>query len=211
MVEPGCGTELSTRADGADLPPATLPPGGGSPTGKKVELLKAEAELDTWRIVDLFSRTGLPFDVDLHWSAGSGAGARASISVARCARVAIFANSLRILAANQAGSPNKVAVTIADGYAATRNQWEIAGRHFAAQSPKAIPIPPFSDFLRLDLADPALAPGAEVRILDAFAVVRAKYTVDQQPPSGIPLGGAGSIELALASDVDFRAVYHLSL
>ena len=211
MLERGCGTELSTRSDGADLPPASLPPGGGSPISKRVELIRAEAEDDTWRIVDLFSRTGLPFDVELHWSAGSGQGAKAVISVARCARIAVFASTLRILVSNQAGAVNRVAVTIADGYAATHNQWELAGRHFASSSPKTISIPPFADFLRLDLADPALAPAALIRVLDAFGIVRAAYTVDDQPPTGIPLGGAGSIELALASDIDFRAVYHLSL
>ena len=52
MARARCGTDLSTRSDQADLPPVP----DGADTGKPVELLTAEAELDTWRIVEVFSR-----------------------------------------------------------------------------------------------------------------------------------------------------------
>jgi len=77
----GRGTELSTRSDGRDLPAwdAAL---------KLLPLLDADAELATWRIAEgrpvaVFSRSDLPFEVHLAWSAGGGAGAEAKVTVAR--------------------------------------------------------------------------------------------------------------------------------
>ena len=62
----------------------------------------------------------------------------------------------------------------------------------------------------------------EVRILSASVVethpiaksldaCRATYPLDLLPPDGLPVGSAAGLELKLSSDVDFRAVYHLSL
>src|SRR5690349_16408249 len=112
-MRPGCGTELSTRADGADLPPVATPTSLAAV--KPTELLQAEAERDTWRLVELWSLSGLPFDVELQWSAGSGAGASALVTVSRAARVSIFARSLRVSASNPTATTNRVAVTVADG------------------------------------------------------------------------------------------------
>ena len=91
-------SELSTRADSKELPPFEPK---GSP--KPIELLVAEAERAVWRIVELFG--GGPFDVRLAWSAGSGAGASARITVARSARVSLFARSVNIVALIQDDQP----------------------------------------------------------------------------------------------------------
>ena len=194
---------LSTRADSKELP--ALDPLTGP---KPVELLVAEAGRDAWRIVELFSGSDLPFDAELAWSAGSGAGASARVTVARAARVAVFARSVRIAATNRADAVNRVGVTVADGFAATRNAWEHAAAHVAVST---IPIPPFAESVRVDLADPALAPLAAVRVLDGLGAVVAAYPVDQQPALGVPVGGARALELDLAAPVSFRAVFTLSV
>ena len=196
---------LSTRADSKELP--ALDPLAGP---KPVELLVAEAGRDAWRIVELFSGSDLPFDAELAWSAGSGAGASARVTVARAARVAVFARSVRIAATNRADVVNRVGVTVADGFAATRNSWEHAASHLAtATSP--IPVPPFAESVRVELADPALSPLATVRVLDGLGAVVAAYPVDQQPALGVPVGGARALELDLAAAVSFRAVFTLSV
>ena len=74
MARPGCGTELTVRAEVVDLPPAIRLAADVIPA-KMVDVLAGEAELDTWRIVEVFTRGDRPFDVDISWSAGSGSGA----------------------------------------------------------------------------------------------------------------------------------------
>ena len=58
---------LSTRSDARELPP--FEPASGP---KPFELLVGESERAVWRLVELFG-AGLPFEVELSWSSGSGA------------------------------------------------------------------------------------------------------------------------------------------
>ncbi len=199
---PGHGTELTTRSDAADLPPRT-------DASKPVPLLTAEAELDTWRIVEVFSRTLLPFEVELSWSAGSGSGAVARVTVTRSARICLFARSLRVAAANLAVVANRVGITIGDGFAVTENQLEVVGG--AGEGLLEVPIPPFARRARLDLADVAALPGSRVRLVDGLGAVRAVVTASEQPPDGLWLGGAGSLQVEPAAGVDWRVVFTLSL
>ena len=197
---------LSTRADMQELPPVDLVTG----VAKAVVLLTAEAQRDTWRIVEAFSGSGLPFDLELQWSAGSGTGARALVTVARSTRISLFARSVRISATNLTAEPNRAGVTVADGFAPTRNQWEHRAAHVSGV-PSPIPTPPFAETVRVDLADPSLSPLATVRILDGLGTLRATYPLLDQPAGGISVGGASALELDLAADIAFRAVFHLSL
>lgn len=210
MARPGCGTELTTRADQAELP-ARLQLAAVTLPGKPVELLNAEAEADTWRIVEVFSRTGLPFEVGLSWSSGTGSGAGAQVTVARATRICVFARSLRITATNLAKKLNRVGVTVADGFTPSRNTWEVpavigAGSTFEAE------VPPFADSLGLDLADLAAVVTTQIRVHDALGDVRASYNAAFQPPNGVPVGGASKVEVTTTHPGTLaRLVFHLSL
>ena len=57
-----------------------------------VDLLSAEACQGTWRIVEVVSASGGPFELRLAWSAGDGAGQEAKMTVARGTRFSIFAS-----------------------------------------------------------------------------------------------------------------------
>ena len=195
---------LSTRSDSKDLPP--FDPKGVTPS----ELLVGEAERAVWRIVELFSAGGQPFDAEVHWSSGSGAGAHALLTVAHAARLSIFARSVRVMASNLSHKSNRVGVTVSDGFATTHNQREHRSKHTAG-TPSRLFVPPFAHTVRFDLADPALAPLATLRVLDGLEEVMASYPLHLQPQPGIPVGGASGLDLDLDVDVAFRAVYHLSL
>jgi hypothetical protein len=202
-----CGTDLSTRSDQADLPPVS----GGGDVGKSVDLLTAEAEQDTWRVVEVFSRTGLPFEVDLSWSSGSGSGAGAQITVARSARICVLARSLRVQAANLAAVLNRVGVTVADGFAPTRNQWEVRGDVDEGLDLEAR-VPPFAETCRVDIGDLATVPETLIRVFDALGNVRGAYNAALQPSVGIPVGGASRVLVThFQSLTKARVVFHLSL
>jgi hypothetical protein len=196
-------SRLSTRSNALELPAFDLKLGA-----KPVELLRGEASCDTWRIVEAFG--ALPFDLELAWSSGTGAGAGAKVTVARAARVSIYARSLHLVALNLADKANRVGVNVADGFAATRNRWEHRGRHLASQT-SLIPVPPFADTVQVSLADPYLWLLSTVYVHDALGQLRAGYPIDVQFDGGIPIGGATAFELVVPADVDYRAVFHLSL
>ena len=210
MVRPGCGVELTTRSDGADLPPVIVLLAGTVIPSKPVELLKAEAEVDAWRLVEAFSRNGLPFDVTLAWSSGSGSGAEATFTISHASRIGVFARSLRVVATNQSNHLNRVGVTIADGFAPTRNAWELRGDLDPA-APTTIAVPPFAETLRVDLADNTLAPTTEVRLVDGIGLQRGTVLVSAQPSGGIPVGGTSRVRLVTTAATRFRAHFTLSL
>jgi hypothetical protein len=199
----GCGPELTTRSDQADLPAYV-------DALKLQSLLDAESTLDTWRIVEVFSRTGAPFEVELAWSAGSGSGAVAKVTVARSARICIFARSLRIRAGNLSSVVNRVGVTVADGYGQTRNQWEHRETSPDQGVVQEVPIPPFARTLRLEVADPTQLPGSTIKVFDGESTLRSTVAGATQPQSGVPVGGAGKVEVE-AGATAYRVVFTLAL
>ena len=202
-MRPGCGRELTTRSDGVELPPFDT-------ALKLLPLLDAEAELDTWRIVEAFSLTPAPFDLELAWAAGAGSGAFAKVTVARSARICLFARALKIRAGNLADKTNRVCVTVADGRTTTRNQWEVRG-NANEQQPEVIEIPPFATHLRLDMADPTQLPGADIKVYDGLGTLRANVAGNAQPGAGVPVGGAGKVEVTVTGASDYRVVFTLAL
>ncbi len=196
--------ELSSRSDGRDLPAWT-------DSLKLLPLLNAEAPGADWRIVEAFSRSGLPFELSLAWSSGGGAGAKAHITVARAARVCVFARNLRIEAGNLADATNRVGVTVADAYAVTENQWEVTGQLADQGTTAEIEVPAFARRVRLELADPAQLPTTTLRLYDGQNTLRAAIPGDKQPPVGVPVGGARTVEIAAGGATAWRAVFTLSL
>lgn len=203
-MRPGCGIELTTRSDGKDLP--------AWDTALKLEsLLDAEAELDTWRIVEVFSKTGLPFEVELAWSSGGGSGSEAKVTVARSARICVFARSLRVRAGNLADAVNRVGITVADAYAVTENQWEHRDSSPDQGVQLDVPVPPFARFVRVELADPTGLPTTNLRVYDGLNALMASVAGDQQPAAGIPVGGARRFTVTSGSIGAWRAVFTLHL
>lgn len=204
-------TELSTRTDERVLSAIDVETNGNEVGELAYQaLLNAESRADTWRIVEAFSRPGLPFALELSWASGSGSGTKARVTVAHASRICVFARSLSLRAANLSAQGNRVAVTVADGFAPCRNQWEVTGT-VSEGSPAAIPVPPYAERLRVEVADPLKNPNTLVRLVDGLGVVRSSFRVDEQPSHGVPVGGVQALEVLLNSVSQFRAVFFLSL
>lgn len=199
-----CMTDLSTRSDSHTL--TALGAGGLAYR----TLLNPSALAETWRIIELFSATGAPFNVILSWSAGQGAGATAWITVTRSTRVAVYARAITLQVANLSVAENTVTATIADGYADTRNQWELRSA-LTNLTPATVGIPPFSSHFRVELADATLLSTLEIRVYDGSGTLCSHTMGDAQPDQGIPLGGAGALEVESTSDVEYRVVFFLRL
>lgn len=213
-MRPGCGTALSTRSDQADLPPAS----GSQAAGKPAVLLTSEAEQDAWRLIEVFSRTGKPFEVELHWSSGGGSGASAKITVAHAARICVMARTLRLSASNLAPVSNRVGVTVADGFVETRNRYEVPVGLAIGEVLRVRP-PPFAESFRVEVEVPTSGSGGQeeppepsISVMDAFNQPRATFTPSNQCCTGIALGGTDHIQVSHKdSAVQGRVVFHLSL
>jgi len=199
-----CGTDLSTRSDGRDLP-------AWSVQLKMLPLLDADAPAATWRIVEAFSLSDLPFELHLSWSAGSGAGAECKVTVARSVRVCVYARGLRIRAGNLADATNRVGVTVADAYAVTENQWEVTGEVDEQAVAVDIPVPPFARRVRVEMADATQLPTTTIKVYDGLSTHRSTVDGDKQPAEGVPIGGARTVEIDPSGATAWRAVFTLSL
>lgn len=196
-------TDLTIRANTVELPALS-----GNPVYRP--LLSTEADAAAWRLLDLFTSDGAPFEVMLAWSAGSGSGASAQLTVARASRVAVYARSLIVRVANLDGAVSRVGVTAADGFALSRNVFEFRGSSDGI-TPVDVPIPAFAEGVRLDLADASLLAASRIQLFDGTGGQRADVPGDNQPAGGVPIGGAATLRVTTTAATLLRVVFTLSL
>jgi len=197
-------TELSHRSDSQELPPIS----GGLVTSH--DLLNAESDGAAWRLIEAFSERGLPFELALRWSGGSGTGASGKLTIANASRVCIFARSLTLSAANLANTPNRVGVTVADGFAPTANVWEYRAS-CDGHTPIQLPVPPFALSFQVHLAKRGTLPRSVISLFDGTGALSSQYSGAAQAASGIPVGGAARIEVLTPSPTALRGVFRLSI
>ena len=206
--------KLSRRSGTAKLTASTT---AGS-AGTEGEVLTAHSEGagdGDWRILDLWSDEGIPWEARIVWSGGGGALRTALVNVPKCTRVCVHATMIQVFGANLSTSANLQArAAIADGYCDTENQWTARGGISQVAAPTTVDVvpPPWAKFARLELSDNTLLSTATVELLDANATSRGEYRADQQPMPGAPIGDAATVRLTLpAGTYAYRLVFLLHL
>ena len=204
--------KLSRRSGTEKLPASTV---AGSP-GVEMEVLTAQSigQGDgDWRILDLWSDEGSPWEARVVWSGGGGALRTALVDVPKCVRVCVHATMIQVFGANLSPSANiQARAAIADGYCDTENQWTVRGTVTdQGQTVSATP-PPWAKFARLELSDSTLLGSAFVELLDVNGTARGRYAGNAQPQPGAPIGDAASVRLVLpAGTYAYRLVFLLHL
>lgn len=202
-------TRLSRRSHQERLPAASA--------GKEsvaVDLLRGEAGVGAWRIVEAYSANAGPFELYAAWSGGDGVGQEARLTVPRATRFAVFAASLVLRVVNLASIENRVGCNVSDGYCVSSNQFEVRSPGMVGEGSFgrfAVPIPPFATHVRLDVQDPDALPDVLLTVLDGLGVERATVRGHEQPGAGLPLGAAGAVHVTAPWNTPFRAVYQLSI
>ena len=175
-----------------------------------MDTLVAEASLGTWRIIEAVSGTGAPFELQIGWSSGDGAGQEARMTVARGTRFSIFAATLKLRAANLSGRDNRVIVMASEGYCVSENHYEVRGEGDAA-GPSEVTIPPFARAVRLDTSPASGLIASVLSLQDGLGVTRAEVMGDDQPAGGLPLAGAGALFVQVPVNHNYRVTFTLSL
>ena len=208
--------KLSRRSGTAKLTASTV---AGS-AGAEGEVLTAQSSgtgEGDWRIIDLWSDEGSPWEARLVWSGGGGAQRTALLNVPKCTRVCVHATMLQIFGSNLSISANiQARAAIADGQCDTENQWTVRGSTAqivggAGGNVDVVP-PPWAKFVRLELSDDNLLATAFVELLDVNATTRGRYAASQQPAPGAPIGDAATVRCVLpAGTYSYRVVFLLHL
>jgi hypothetical protein len=177
-------------------------------------LLDTEARAEDWRLVELFSTSERPFEAELCWTSGSGAGGSALVTVSRSTQVCVVARGLRVRVSNLAGAENRVSVNVAQpsGFVGTTNVYEVPFTVPAEES-VTLGLPPMARRVRVEVADPEQAKTLSVRLLDGQGQLRSRVPGDEQPAEGLHLGGSDQLQLSNAhlAQVLGRVVFTLAL
>ena len=167
-----------------------------------------------WRIVELVSQSGKPFEAKLGWTAGQGGNLKAKITVARATRVGLFCRSLDVRVANLDAESNRVSGVVAPArsFVQTRNQYEVRGSSAPHAALVEIPIPPFAERLHFYVTDYLNLSSWGIAVTDAQGTLRSFTTADTIPDTGITIGGAALIQVSSGAQTgDWRAVFPLSI
>ena len=204
--------KLSRRSGTAKLTASTT----AGVAGTEGEVLTAHSEGagdGDWRILDLWSDEGSPWEARVVWSGGGGALRTALVDVPKCVRVCVHATMIQVFGANLSTSANiQARAAIADGYCDTENQWTVRGTVTdQGQTVSATP-PPWAKFARLELSDSTLLGSAFVELLDVNGTARGRYAANVQPAPGAPIGDAATVRLVLPGGTyAYRLVFLLHL
>jgi hypothetical protein len=183
------------------------------PAGNSVQwfdLISVQSQVETWRIVEVFSDKGFPFALELSWTAAGSTGAHALLTVSHAARVSVFANGLTARARSLAPDAHAVSLTVADGFAQTANVWEESASSDGS-NPVELDIPPFATRFHLHLAETDALDGTTITLLDGNSVARARFGANALPPAGIPVGGASRLSIVTTQPTELRTVFELQL
>lgn len=181
---------------------------GVTSAGTKTFMLSAVDTVDSWRIIEALSTEGRPFELEVHWSASKVSGPWVKTTVSHATRLCVFAKGVTLYATNVSSKSNTVIVLVPDGFAQTANVWEHRATT-TASTPLVIPIPPFAASFDLNLAQRDALPGANITIFDGQGKARAHFSAANQPPGGIPVGGAGKLEVTTTGAIDLRGIFTL--
>ena len=169
-----------------------------------------------WRVIELVSTAGRPFEAHLSWTAGNGGNLKAKVTVARGTRIGLFARSVDVRVANLSSEDNKVTGIVADSssFVQTYNQYELRGLNDTDNPYSAeLEIPPFASRLSVYTTD-SVSDLANwyINVFDGQDTLRTFLSLDQQPDGGVEVGGAGRMALYTNGEVAaWRAVFTLSL
>jgi hypothetical protein len=160
-------------------------------------LLDAEARAEDWRLVELFSGSDRPFEAELVWSSGAGAGGRVLVTVSRSTRVCVVARSLRVRVTNLHSSENRVSVNVAQpsGFVGTVNVYEVPFL-VPGEDSLTLGLPPMARRVRVEVADPEQAKTLAVGLLDGQGQLRSQVPSDALPAEGLYLGGSDQLQLS---------------
>ena len=185
----GLGAILVPSSDHRELRPVSV----AEPAPSAELLAGATADWTEWRLLELWSDQGLPWEATVEWSGSQATGQIATFTVPGSARFCCAATSIkRIKAVNLTAKAHivRVAVGSVDSTITCRNHrmYPIAAGGGIAGFVD-IEIPPYGERLYVTPSDPLAFATTTVDLFDPLGALIASYTLTQQPAAGQPVTG----------------------
>lgn len=176
------------------------------PNAAPVALFSGSAEVPAWRLIHLGSDSNLPFEVQITWD-GEPFPLRVTVPLATF--VCVWAKELRIDVTTQTLVPNKVSVRVDDASMVTENVWE--SRSNGAVLAHSFVVGRHARAVRVECDDVSLYAGMVITLTDQAGTVLGEVAGNTQPPGGIPLGTAVSVDVTVGAPSNLRAILYLNL
>jgi hypothetical protein len=171
--------------------------------GETAEVYNNAAQEGDWRLIMVDATQ--PAELSLRWR-GGGVTQAARVTVARGARICVYAISLEMTAHNlNPSEASEVKVGIADTQEHTCNVCEVVGEAGTVN----VPLPSHAYRVRLELSDPSLLSLAMLDVKDGGGTLRSRTPGEHQPDVGVLLGGASQV--IVTSGCTWRLIFTLTL
>lgn len=167
-----------------------------------------------WRVLELWSEEGLPWEADIRWTGGGAGGQRALVTVAGgTARICICAKAiLSVKPTNLSSDAHLVKVAVSSvGSAITCHNHYLMVR-FGGKEPRiSVRPPPYATYLRVTGSDPTAAAGAFLELLDGLGELVARLPLSDQPSGGQPVTGIRQVDLIPVAGVRYQLDFTLGV
>lgn len=187
---------------------AVLPAWNGTDAHDFTRILGLHDDYAEHRLVDLFSRDGVPWLARVQWSVAGQSLVPVLVSVPHSTRFTVRARDVIVEGANLHSAENRVGVALSSATGDTRydNVYEVP---HPGTGEVTFPVPAFASRVRLEVVDPSTLAAAYIDIYDAAGTKRARIVGNQQPQSGVYLGAASTLKVVSA--VAGRLLFPLQL
>lgn len=175
-----------------------------------IPLLTMQDTGQCWRVVELFSFRGLPWEGLLTWTlANSPPGPGLRVSVPHAVRLCVYAQTLNLSGINRSSVANQVGAVVADGCLPTTNQLDVV---FVCDGQNAtrVDVPAFASRMELMLGERA-ALGMTTVTMVSGALERVTTYAAAIPSSGMPMGGTHYIEVMTPMPMTVRMTFYLTV
>lgn len=206
------GRILSPSSDSVEVAPASASNG----LDKRRMLEGAQAFFTSWRLVELWSDQGFPWEAFIQWTGGQAGGARLTLTVMGSARVCIAAHSIATIEARNLSSETQVcraAISTVDGPIACQNHWMLSqvGGGIGGGLPFDIIPPRFAERLYMTPSIAASLAGTTVDLYDGLGNLCGNYTLNNQPPYGQPVVGISKVTVTPVAGTRYQCDFTLGV
>jgi hypothetical protein len=178
--------------------------------GSTITLLTMQDTSQKWRVVELFSFRGLPWEGRLSWTlADSPPGPELRVSVPHAVRLCVYAQTLGLKGLNRSTVTNQVGAVVVDGCLPTTNQLDVV-LDCDGQNAARVDVPPFASRMELMLSERAALAMTTVVMVSGLLDRVTTYAA-AIPSSGMPMGGTHYIEVLTPMPMTVRMTFFLTV
>ena len=105
-----------------------------------------------WRVVDLYSDEGRPWEALIEWSGGMGGRRYARVTIAKATRLCVHASMVKVSGASLSLTTVTAWAAVSDGVVNAENEYSVRGDTSSVSHTVDVEVPPFARYVRMELS-----------------------------------------------------------